>query len=80
MEELLTVEELAAILKVSPWTIRAWCSQKYVPYFKLRGSVRFRSGEIEAWLRKNQSQGRSLHRLKIERSEQAESRGLISQN
>lgn len=65
--ELLTVDELAARLKVSHWTIRAWCSQKYVPFFKLRGSVRFRSEEIEKWLRRNESQGRSLHRLKIEK-------------
>jgi excisionase family DNA binding protein len=68
MEELLTVTELAGMLKVSPWTIRAWCSQKYIPYFKLRGSVRFRTSEIDQWLKKNSSPGRSLHRLKIEQS------------
>lgn len=66
MEELLTVKELAAKLKLSVWTLRAWCSQKYIPYFKLRGGVRFRESEIERWLKKNISQGRSLHRLRIE--------------
>lgn len=66
MEELLTVKELAAKLKVSVWTLRAWSSQKYIPYFKLRGAVRFRESDVERWLKKSISIGRSLHRLRIE--------------
>ncbi len=66
MEELLTVKELASKLKVSPWTIRAWCSKKFIPYFKLRGCVRFQEREIELWLKKNISLGRSFYRLRIE--------------
>jgi len=66
MEELLTIQEVAGLLKVSPWTIRTWCSKKYIPYFKLRGLVRFRAREVEIWLRKNISQGRSKSRLDIE--------------
>ena len=66
MVDLLTVAELSAKLRVSTWTIYGWVSQKYIPYFKLRGSVRFRTGEIERWLQKNQSHGRSLRRLRIE--------------
>ncbi len=66
MEELLTVQEVSELLKVSVWTIRTWCSQKYIPYFKLRGAVRFRESEVELWIKKNVSRGRSLHRLRIE--------------
>ncbi|MEI9478806.1 MAG: helix-turn-helix domain-containing protein [Deltaproteobacteria bacterium] len=66
MEELLTIKEVAANLKVSPWTIRAWCSQKFIPYFKLRGAVRFREREVELWLKKNIGLGRSVRRLRIE--------------
>ena len=66
MDEILTVDEVAQRLKVSPWTIRAWRSMGYIPCFKLRGVVRFRVSEIEKWLRKNERAGRSLHRLKIE--------------
>jgi excisionase family DNA binding protein len=62
MEELLTIKEVAAKLKISSWTIRAWCSQKFIPYFKLRGSVRFREREVELWLKKNISLGRSVRR------------------
>ncbi len=64
--QLFTVEELAKQLKVSPWTIRAWCSKKYIPYFKLRGCVRFSPQEITRWFNRNQSLGRSLTRLKVE--------------
>ena len=66
VDEILTVNEVAEKLKVSPWTIRAWRSIGYIPYFKLRGVIRFRMSEIEKWLRKNERSGRSLHRLKIE--------------
>ena len=66
MEALLNVEELAKHLKVSRWTIRAWCSKKYIPFFKLRGCVRFSPQEVTRWFIKNQSQGRSLTRLKVE--------------
>ena len=66
VDEILTVDEIAARLKVSPWTIRAWRSMGYIPCFKLRGVIRFRMSEIEKWLRKNERAGRSLHRLKIE--------------
>jgi len=65
VEELLTIKEVAAKLKISPWTIRAWCSQKFIPYFKLRGSVRFREREVELGLKKNISLGRSVRRLRI---------------
>ena len=63
---LLTVTELAAHLKISPWTIYGWVSKKFVPHFKLRGAVRFRAEEVEKWLRKNSVPGRSSHRLGIE--------------
>ena len=39
MDEILTVDEIAVRLKVSPWTIRAWRSMEYIPYFKLSEHV-----------------------------------------
>ncbi|OQA57781.1 MAG: Helix-turn-helix domain protein [Candidatus Omnitrophica bacterium ADurb.Bin277] len=76
MEEFLTVKEIAAKLKVSPWTIRTWCSQKYIPYFKLRGAVQFRENEVEQWLKKNVSLGRSLHRPRIESAQLSRCKSL----
>jgi excisionase family DNA binding protein len=66
VEELLTIDELAGRLKVSPWTIRAWCGKSFVPFFKIRGLVRFRASEIDKWLRQNYRAGRSVYRLRIE--------------
>lgn len=63
---LLTVDEIAVQLRVSPWTVRGWCSKKYIPFLKLRGCVRFRQSDVEAWLKKNTSPGRSRRRLAIE--------------
>ena len=51
-EELLTPEEVAGILKVSPRTLRNWrASGKGPPYLKLEGSVRYRRGDVRAWIR-----------------------------
>ncbi len=80
MQELLTINELAAKLKVSPWTIRAWCSKKFIPYFKLRGCVRFQEREIDLWLKKNISHGRSVYRLRIEAAMGSKNGGIQADN
>ena len=66
MEDLLTIDELAAKLKVSRWTIRAWLAKSFIPSFKLNGLVRFRSSEIDAWLRQKYRAGKSVYRLRKE--------------
>lgn len=56
MDKLLTVSDIAAILKLSPWTIGAWCSQKRIPFIKLGRTVRLRISTIERWLRQKEKQ------------------------
>lgn len=47
--ELLTVPETAALLRLKTSTIRAWVSQKRIPYVKLGGRlVRIRRADAEA--------------------------------
>ena len=41
-DELLTVNETAAYLKLKPWTIRHWVSGRKIPFVKLGSAVRFR--------------------------------------
>ena len=53
MEIYLTVEELAAYLKVTEQTVRRWVLNNEVPYHKVNHSVRFRLSEIEAWVKKH---------------------------
>ncbi|OQB75603.1 MAG: Helix-turn-helix domain protein [Deltaproteobacteria bacterium ADurb.Bin135] len=48
--KLLTVKELANILKSKPSTIYAWVEQGIVPYVKLNGLVRFDESDIYAWI------------------------------
>lgn len=50
-EALMTVEEVACMLCVSKWTVYTWINKKKIPVLRIsRRFVRFRRGDIEAWL------------------------------
>jgi excisionase family DNA binding protein len=49
-ETYLTVEEVAAYLKLADQTIRKYVLNKSIPYRKVQSSVRFRLSEIEKWI------------------------------
>jgi len=53
METYLTVEELAAYLKLTVQTVRRWVLNNDVPFHKVNHSVRFRLSEIETWVKKH---------------------------
>jgi excisionase family DNA binding protein len=50
METYLTIEEVAAYLKLAQQTIRKYVLNKTIPYRKVQKSVRFRLSEIEKWI------------------------------
>lgn len=50
LEELLTAEELAAILKKSVEAIQKDCQRGLIPHLRLGRLLRFRPSAIEAWL------------------------------
>ncbi len=50
MEELLTVNEVAAVLRMTPKGIYSLVSNKKIPYFKVSNRVRFKRDEIMTWL------------------------------
>jgi putative molybdopterin biosynthesis protein len=52
-EELLTVDEAAAVLKLKPWTIRHWVSDRRIPYVKLGSAVRFLRSDLDHFIKKN---------------------------
>lgn len=54
-ETLMTIEELAAYLKVTKRTIYEWLRQHKVPAVKLVGQWRFKKDKIDAWLEKQES-------------------------
>jgi excisionase family DNA binding protein len=46
----LRIEEVSEITRLKPKTIREYCSRKWIPYIKLRGSVLFDPDDIDAWV------------------------------
>ena len=49
-ENLMTIEELAAYLRVTKRTIYDWLKNHKVPALKLVGQWRFKKDKIDAWL------------------------------
>ncbi|MDR1617006.1 MAG: helix-turn-helix domain-containing protein [Syntrophomonadaceae bacterium] len=50
METYMTIEEVAAYLKLAAQTIRKYVLNKDIPYLKVRKVIRFRLSEIEKWI------------------------------
>lgn len=51
MDELVSEQELAAWLKVSPHTLRTWRNRNQGPAFVRAGSLyRYRVADVQAWL------------------------------
>jgi len=50
MENYLTIEELAVMLKLSKQTIRRYVLNRTIPFHKIGKAVRFRPSEIEKWI------------------------------
>ncbi len=48
-EEIMTLEEVAAYLKVKPQTIYTWAQEKKIPAAKLGKEWRFKRSIIDAW-------------------------------
>lgn len=51
MERLLTLLEVAEILRASPTTLRIWASKRKIPIVKVGRMVRVSPRELEKWLR-----------------------------
>ncbi len=48
-DEIMTLEEVAAYLKVRPQTIYTWAQEKRIPAAKLGKEWRFKRSIIDAW-------------------------------
>ncbi len=47
---ILTVKEVASLLKIKPCTVYAWAEQRLIPSYKFNGALRFSEEDIKAWL------------------------------
>jgi excisionase family DNA binding protein len=50
LETYLTIEEMAAYLKLAAQTIRRYVLNREIPYHKIKKVIRFRVSEIEKWI------------------------------
>lgn len=51
MDRLLNIKEAAFVLNTKEWTLRQWCSQGRIPFFRIAGrQVRFSEKEIVEWV------------------------------
>lgn len=49
-DEILTVAEVAELLKVAEKTVYTMAQRTEIPCFKVRGQWRFRRSDIDAWI------------------------------
>ena len=59
IDELLTPHEVAALLRVSPWTLANWRRKARMagpPYLEIEGQIRYRRGDLAGWLDRAESQ------------------------
>ncbi len=54
VREIMTVEEAAVYLRLSPFTIRDKISAREIPFYKVDGSVRFRKSRLDKWINRNE--------------------------
>lgn len=48
--KLLTVNDVADLLAVSPKTIRKYIWERTIPYLKINGHIRFEQSQLDEWL------------------------------
>ena len=58
-DQLLTPAEVAALLRVSPWTLANWRRKARMagpPYLEVEGLIRYRREDVVGWLDRAESQ------------------------
>ncbi len=50
--ELMTIKEVAAMLKISEPSVRRLQQERHVPFLKIRGAIRFEKTDILNYLKK----------------------------
>jgi len=63
MDKLLTAKQLSELLQVGLPTVYKWVHYSYIPYIKLGTSIRFKTPEVEKWLKKEERKGRSPYKI-----------------
>jgi len=64
MEKLLTIHDICELLQVKRSTVYEWTHLGCIPFYKFRKGVRFRSSEIEQWIKNKKQMNR--HRSRVD--------------
>ena len=56
-DDIVTVKEVAGLLKVAEKTVYTMARKKEIPAFRVRGQWRFRRLDIDLWIDRQQSPG-----------------------
>ncbi|MEJ2315022.1 MAG: helix-turn-helix domain-containing protein [Nitrospirota bacterium] len=54
--KILTVKDIAKLLRASPSTIYSWAEQGLIPCLKVNGLLRFSEDDVISWLKNSQKQ------------------------
>jgi len=54
VREILTLEEAADYLRISPHTLRDKIRTRKLPFYKVGGSIRFRRSKLDKWVDRNE--------------------------
>jgi excisionase family DNA binding protein len=57
-EELWTVDELSSVSKFAKSTLYEWVREGFISHLRVGGAIRFRPGEVRAWLDRQAHPGR----------------------
>jgi len=66
MDKLLTTDEVADFLNVTPACVRKWVHLGFIPTVKLGRVVRFERSAIEEWVKAKSELGRLTRRVEVE--------------
>ncbi|HHH29327.1 MAG TPA: DNA-binding protein [Polyangiaceae bacterium] len=58
-DEILTIREVAALLKIGEKTTYTMAQSGELPGFKVRGQWRFRRADLDAWIRQQVEQAKA---------------------
>jgi len=64
--KLLNAQEIADHLGVQKSTVYQWTHQGYIPYVKIGKLVRFKTEDVEKWIKKKSSGGRLQRRINVD--------------
>jgi excisionase family DNA binding protein len=65
MTKLLTKEEVAEMLGVTPSTIYQWSHEGFIPYMNIKNLVRFRQNDIDKWIEDRVIDGRRTRTVEV---------------